>query len=399
MNNKITLISLICIIIYGCGRQNSDKDHDNMVFVSDSFTTVEVKNVSEEPYNVENIFDSVSFIRLSNEEEASIGAIEQVIMLDSMVLVRDAHSSKSVKLFSTTGKYLRNIGFQGRGPGEYIEPTFMQLIGDKIAVSDQYSQQILLYGLDGKFERAYKIPFFTMKFHIFNPDQFLFYAINSDSKEIKNYPVFETDSTFNLTKIGFYRENDSYESLLSIHNFFPVDDIVYFHPIYNDTIYSINQSGNVKVEYAIDFGKKTVPERLRRSPRRKELRQEQSESRYMFMKNNFYLTKDILHFSYTKAHRRFDCIYFKENKELVSFHERDGFFPCIFANIIGNTDDALIGYVYPGMINNPLTYWKERPYEEIVENFGKERADLILSLTLNDNPIITFYYPKKRIVD
>lgn len=177
-----------------------------MAFVSEPFTTVSVKDASEEPYNVENIFDSVTYIRLSNDKDAVIGAVNQIIMLDSMIAIRDTYSSKSVKLFSITGQYIRTIGNQGRGPGEYIEPTFMQLIENDIAISDQYTQQILLYTLDGKFKRSYRVPFFAMKFHIFGPNQFLFNTINSDSKETKDYPVFETDSTFNITKTAFYRK-------------------------------------------------------------------------------------------------------------------------------------------------------------------------------------------------
>lgn len=115
----------------------------------------------------------------------------------------------------------------------------------------------------------------------------------------------------------------------------------------------------------------------------------------MFMENDFHLTDDVLHFKYIKAHKGFDCIYFKNKRELVTFHSRDGFFPLIFANIKGSTGNALIGYIYPGMMYDKIEYWQKQPYEEVVGKFGKERTDLLLEIKLNDNPIITFYYPKK----
>lgn len=67
-----------------------------MKIYGDSFYTIHVNHNNEiASFNVEEIFDSVSFIRLSSDAEATIGAIDQIIFLDSVLILRDGYTSKS----------------------------------------------------------------------------------------------------------------------------------------------------------------------------------------------------------------------------------------------------------------------------------------------------------------
>lgn len=47
------------------------------------------------------------------------------------------------------------------------------------------------------------------------------------------------------------------------HHFFPKNNIVYYRPVYNDTIYSIHENGSIRVEFTVNFGDRTVPEKYR----------------------------------------------------------------------------------------------------------------------------------------
>ena len=80
---------------------------------------------------------------------------------------------------------------------------------------------------------------------------------------------------------------------------------------------------------------------------------------------------------------------------MISFGKKYGFFPLFFANIIGSTEDAFIGYMFPIMVTNDVAGWKSLPYDSLVKQFGRARTDLGLSMQKEDNPIITFFYPKR----
>jgi hypothetical protein len=404
------LILAVCLILlmWGCGNTPSNKGGSkpvvdqshvkDMLFSKEGVTTIDAKRKDDKDLlKSKKLFDSVSFVRLSNLPEATLGNINQIIMKDSLLIIRDCYLSRSIKLFSLSGEFLGTVGRHGRGPGEYIEPTFMQANDRNIIVWDQFTQHLLFYDLMGKYERTLQFPFFAMKFYYVNDDHIYFNTINSDNdrlKEIVNYTLFETDSSFKITDRGFYRKKNTYENLLYDHNFFEQKGILYYLPVYCDTLYSVdNQQNHIKAEYALDFGNKTVPEKLRRGKRRKELREEQARSRYLFLGGNIFLTDRHLNYSYTEAHKVKDCIYSIRTQRNYVVRDRAEFFPLIFLNIVGSTDDAFIGFFFPGLISNQLEGWKEIPMKDRLAQFGKGRTELGMSIKPDDNPIITFFYP------
>ena len=132
MTKKLFGITFLIFLFGGCsniskeGIKEDGRPVSEMKIYRDSFRTIDVKEIDgSSAFNVEEICDSVSFIRLSSDTEATIGAIDQIIFLDSVLILRDGYTSKSVKMFSKSGQFVRSIGSHGRGPGEYIEPTFM----------------------------------------------------------------------------------------------------------------------------------------------------------------------------------------------------------------------------------------------------------------------------------
>jgi hypothetical protein len=64
-----------------------------------------------------------------------------------------------VRMFDPQGRYLRDVGRSGAGPGEYsrIAGVCMTPSG-QIALWDPANQRVSLYGLDGTFARAFRAP-------------------------------------------------------------------------------------------------------------------------------------------------------------------------------------------------------------------------------------------------
>ena len=401
----ITHRVLFCFLfLSGCGgilegEDIRDTSIPDMMVRVDSGITIKVKDFDgNKPYNIENVIDSVSFIRLTTEDEAILGAIDQIILMDTCLLVRDSYKTKSVKLFSMSGQFLRTIGSAGQGPGEYIEPTHMAITDDKIAIYDQFMRKISFYEIDGSFIYSLNIPFFSLKFHIFDENHYLFYAVNSDNREHKSiygYSIFDCDSSFVFKSHGFYKKHDSYFNIVDNHNFFAKNDLVYFRPVYNDTIYTISKDNTINAEYALDFGNKTVPQKFRNGESSRAYKKALESEEYMFMDGNFFLTENYLLFSYMKAYARYDCIYSLSSGETVAFHNRTNLFPLVFANIIGATDEAFVGYMFPAMVSQQLEGWKKLPYDDLIKQFGEERVKLGMTMESDQNPIITFFYPKK----
>ena len=62
-----------------------------------------------------------------------------------VLMTRDQH----VAVFTTAGQYLGQIGRKGRGPGEFLQPWKIGLVGDTLWVSDIALQSITMFDPDG----------------------------------------------------------------------------------------------------------------------------------------------------------------------------------------------------------------------------------------------------------
>ena len=63
--------------------------------------------------------DSIEIIKLNTSDECLIGEIKQVSFTDQFIFVSDPYVSQKIFMFDKNGKFVKNIGRQGGGPGEY----------------------------------------------------------------------------------------------------------------------------------------------------------------------------------------------------------------------------------------------------------------------------------------
>ena len=94
------------------GIKEDGRPVSEMKIYRDSFRTIDVKEIDgSSAFNVEEICDSVSFIRLSSDTEATIGAIDQIIFLDSVLILRELYDSQIGKdVHLQIGKDVLQIG-------------------------------------------------------------------------------------------------------------------------------------------------------------------------------------------------------------------------------------------------------------------------------------------------
>ncbi len=70
---------------------------------------------------------------------------------------------QQILMVSPEGELIRTFGGKGQGPGEFFWPASLHLGADsKLYVSDPPTQKILIYGLDGTFEKEIRLPGFPV---------------------------------------------------------------------------------------------------------------------------------------------------------------------------------------------------------------------------------------------
>lgn len=74
----------------------------------------------------------------------------QIYILDS----RD----HNIKVFQKNGSFIKCIGREGSGPGEFSRPWILDIIENKIYVADTNNRRIQVLNKDGKYESSFKVP-------------------------------------------------------------------------------------------------------------------------------------------------------------------------------------------------------------------------------------------------
>ena len=115
-----------------------------------------VKNPREPIYG-EDVFEL--------EEELSIGKVEgkeaymffglsRLAIDDRGYIYALDTKAKHIKVFTDYGEYVKTIGKEGQGPGEFDVPVSLDIFQNELVVHDGGNRRITFFGLDGDFRRS-----------------------------------------------------------------------------------------------------------------------------------------------------------------------------------------------------------------------------------------------------
>ncbi|MDR2423311.1 MAG: 6-bladed beta-propeller [Prevotellaceae bacterium] len=155
--------------------------------------SIEKKNV---PFLESSMFKSVRTIILDDDEYAVIGHIDQLQVFENYLFIMDGRKAKKLFIYNKEGKFVRQIGSQGQGPGEYTDLYDFCLDTKKreIYILD-ISGKVLKYNFDdGKFIKS--LNFDTSKancFYISLINNKLYTAIVSHDAKVPGNLLLEMD--------------------------------------------------------------------------------------------------------------------------------------------------------------------------------------------------------------
>jgi hypothetical protein len=145
---KKNIIFVICVFIFfSCG-------HDNIPETK-ALYVMNVDNLKhQDTIYASSFFKNVRTIILEDHDAAIMGEIRDIQVFDNYIFVLDEWRAKKLFVFDKNGKYLRQIGHLGQGPGEYLRPDDFCIDTAKreIYILDNDSRKVHKYNLDdGKF--------------------------------------------------------------------------------------------------------------------------------------------------------------------------------------------------------------------------------------------------------
>ena len=91
--------------------------------------------------------DSIEIIKLETSDECLIGEIKKVSFTDQFIFVSDPYVSQKIFMFDKNGKFVKSIGSQGGGPGEYNTISNFTITGDSLLIQDYNLHKYLVYSI------------------------------------------------------------------------------------------------------------------------------------------------------------------------------------------------------------------------------------------------------------
>jgi hypothetical protein len=100
--------------------------------------------------------NNIRYVPLESNSDHLLADIMNMDIYENYILVSDG---RSCLLYDTNGQFIRQIGKQGRGPGEYSLINYVSLINEKVYIHDILTSDLIEYDLNGTLKQRFKSGF------------------------------------------------------------------------------------------------------------------------------------------------------------------------------------------------------------------------------------------------
>ncbi len=235
---------VILFAITGC-QTSPNKVLTGEHVVSDStLIQIDVDPEGGEAYAFDSLIDDISYIKLETNDDCLIGNIHQILCTKDYIFIMDAFVAQAVYCFDKQGRFVRQIGGIGQGPGEYTRPFKMCLTSDQQQIVVFDWTRLHYYDLNGKHIKDVTPDFSVYDIELGNEDFLAGFRASGigDDEQRRMLSVYDKDSkliykefpTFYTKK---FRLDDGMIPLRSFGN------SIYFNKPWTHSIYRIEKEG------------------------------------------------------------------------------------------------------------------------------------------------------------
>lgn len=256
----VYLILPVTLLFASCsGKASGDNDSviDIGTFLNEG-TLVPLSSVASE----------IEYICLEVNPESIFGNLDitlgqRIESADDIYFVNDETRLLS---FDNTGQFIRQIGAQGRGPGEYVDVWDFSVceVDKEVAIISLSIRKILFYSFDGEFLRDITLDFHPTAVTFYNGKLVL--ANRRGTRQLTDYYTLIVMDKHNgaIVKRLIKREEDikmdDGSGIVGNIRLFKVDDrLHYFETIGLDSIWTISDDFSVIERKHLWYGKDRMP--------------------------------------------------------------------------------------------------------------------------------------------
>ena len=393
---------VFCIIIHFSCSDKSNKDVENIPpGQSLKVSELRLEGIKLEEILIDNsnnkistnIVSEMEYVKLETSPESLLGSVDKLICTDDYIYILDNTFSNNLFVFSRKGKFISKIKNKGEGPNEINQPYDFIVDNKKkeIVVYDGVQNKVVFYDYFLRPKRQKKLFVWFKNFRRLNTGKFLVSSLGfTKLDDIANYQFLELDTTFNVIKKGIpFNENYNYDFTVRDNFHQNNSNSCYWASPFQNQIYCIDSSANVKGGYKLNFEKLEIPNDLYKKDISEIYKYSQDHNKYVYLgkfaintNTAFFLlstrlTKDLIFvFKDLNSQKYIYGKIISDNKSLP-----------LFSYPISSYKDKFCSIIESATIKS---FGENKQFISTL-NLSKELAEIINTTKESDNPVIQIY--------
>jgi hypothetical protein len=216
----------------------------------------------QKDFDIKDLVENINYILLEDKVEALFSSIDKLIIENNRIYILDISGTKSLLVFDITGKFLHKVGSMGGGPNEYTRYINFDVHDNIVYIYDNSKRKMLIYDEDGKYRESMKSSFSFYDFYVLESKKYLL-SLDIHEENNSNNKIIVTNDLKEGEIAYFSFPKDFKNSKMNVRSFQPFHKkLVYMLPV-SDTLFILNEQGNVENGYFFDFGNRKLPNKLK----------------------------------------------------------------------------------------------------------------------------------------
>jgi hypothetical protein len=256
---KSSLLALLIIplLLVNCSGKKANPDNKSYVNNKNATQILHFPKSGEDTLKTSYFADTVIYIPLETTKESYIESIAQLWMNESIILINNLGGE--LLMFQQNGKFVRKIGKNGRGPGEYSSILHFDVIRDTIYISSTGRRSLLRYTFDGTFCDEIKLNYQPAYFNTTDEQKLTCFVQEAGKIYVYNKNLRKPPDTITVeygVTIGRYRYIEGLRAGIDYLQKTPTG--LLFNSFLSDTIWYIT-SNKKEPAFILDMKDKLLP--------------------------------------------------------------------------------------------------------------------------------------------
>ena len=377
---KQYLLILLILLLASCTQKGSKGRYDQTT------TKIKVTPLDSQAVFIEDITDSVYYVRLKTTKDFFINYISKFFVTDSLIIIADG-SQSAVLIFDQHGVPKTKIYQSGNKPDQYVSMTDVVYDEDQhqVEILDLSVNKIFRYDITGKLMDVLEIigsRYFGLTFA--KSKEMYVSEIVNNNKEMTRLRIYKEKGEI----VAYHSQQLSFFPLIKEldvafpHQFDNYKDSVFYFPLLDDKIYSITLNATTPI-YQIDAPKENlITNEIKAITTIRDhfaYWKKMEASNIIYDNSSLFITDEWVSFRYSFQSRISprNVFFSKKTKKVLQLTEYSSRKDTTFHSrnkIIGKLRDYFVMKVPPLFLRVPRKEKSEMPHEDVSLMFFKLKA-------------------------